>query len=236
MKSRCTHTKSLSWCWILLALLIAPGSLSAQENLQGSAPPIEMLKLKWEKEVRLPRNFDPSVISTGTTFSDPSSRTSGPPTNPGAALEATRAATSAQSAAAGSNPAAFPATPGRLPVSYVYSMKFRNLGNKKIEGIAWDYVFIDPNGGPELGRHQFLSYVKTEPNKVVTLKGQMGSPPLRIVSASATEKQAKPIERASIQCVWFADETFWRNPTGRKGVCEFLKSRGNLLKQKRSAT
>jgi len=115
-------------------------------------------------------------------------------------------------------------------------MKFRNLGNKKIEGIAWDYVFIDPNGGPELGRHRFLSYVKTEPNKVVTLKGQMGSPPLRIVSASATEKQAKPIERASIQCVWFADATFWRNPTSRKGVCEFLKSRGNLLKQKRSAT
>ncbi len=215
MKSRCTHTKSLSWCWILLAF--------------------QMLKLKWEKEVRLPRNFDPSVISTGTTFSDPSSRTSGPPTNPGAALEATRAATSAQSAAAGSNPAAFPATPGRLPVSYVYSMKFRNLGNKEIEGIAWDYVFIDPSGGPELGRHQFLSYVKTEPNKVVTLKAQMGSPPLRIVSASATEKQ-KPIERASIQCVWFADATFWRNPTGRKGVCEFLKSRGNLLKQKRSAT
>ena len=127
-------------------------------------------------------------------------------------------------------------TPGRLPVSYVYSMKFRNLGNKEIEGIAWDYVFIDPNGGPELGRHQFLSYVKTEPNKVVTLKGQMRSPPLRIVTVSSTEKRSKPIERASIQCVWFADETFWRNPTSRKGVCEFLKSKGNLLKQKRSAT
>ena len=235
MKSRCTNTKSLSWCWILLAFLIAPGSLSAQENLQGSAPPIEMLKLKWEKQVRLPRNFDPSVIPTGGTFSDPASRTSTGPTatNP---ADAVRAATSARSAAAGSNPAAFPATPGRLPVSYVYSMKFRNLGNKEIEGIAWDYVFIDPNGGPELGRHQFLSYVKTEPNKVVTLKGQMRSPPLSIVSASATDKQLKPIERASIQCVWFADETFWRNPTGRKGVCEFLKSKGSLLKQKRSAT
>jgi hypothetical protein len=235
MKSRCTHTESLTWCWILFAFLFAPGSLSAQENLQSSAPPIEMLKLKWEKQVRLPRNFDPSVISTGTTFSDPSSRTSGPPT-PSAVLEATRAATSAQSAAAGSNPAAFPATPGRLPVSYVYSMKFRNLGNKRIEGIAWDYVFIDPNGGPELGRHEFLSYLKTEPNRVVTLKGQLRSSPLRIVSASSTEKQSKPIERASIQCVWFADETFWRNPTGRKGVCELLKSRGTFLKQKRSAT
>jgi hypothetical protein len=236
MKSRCTHTESLSWCWIIFSFLIAPGSLSAQENLQGSTPPIEMLKLKWEKQVRLPQNFDPSVISTGSTFSDPSSRTSGPPSSPSAALEATRAATSAQSAAAGSNPAAFPATPGRLPVSYVYSMKFRNLGNKRIEGIAWDYVFIDPNGGPELGRHQFLSYAKTEPNQVVTLKGQTRSPPMRVVSASSTKKPSKPIERASIQCLWFADETFWRSPTGRNGVCEFLKSRGDLLKQKRSAS
>src|SRR6266849_1383227 len=83
MKSRCTHTKSLSWCWILLALLIAPGSLSAQENLQGSAPPIEMLKLKWEKEVRLPRNFDPSVIPTGGTFGDPATRVT--TTSPGIA-------------------------------------------------------------------------------------------------------------------------------------------------------
>lgn len=233
MKSR--RTEGLSWCWILFAFLIAPGSLAAQENLQVSAPPIEMLKLKWEKQVRLPRNFDPSVISTGGTFSDPASRTSGPPTNPSAALDATRAATREQSAAAGSNNN-FPATPGRLPVFYVYSMRFRNLGNKAIEGIAWDYVFIDPNGGAELGRHQFLSYVRAQPNKAVTLKGQMRSPPLRIVSASANGKHPKPIERASIQCVLFEDETVWRSATGRKGVCEFLKSRETLLKQKRVAT
>ena len=233
MELRCTRTRSWRWCWILFASLIAPASLSAQENLPVSAPPIEMLKLKWEKQVRLPRNFDPSVIPTGGTFSDPSSRTSGPPTNPTAALDATRAATSAQSAAASSN-VNFPATPGRLPVSYVYSMKFRNLSNKRIEGIAWDYIFLDPSGGAEVGRHQFLSFVKAEPNGVATLQGQMRSAPLRIVTASS-EKRAKPIERASIQCVWFEDETVWRNPSGRKGVCEFLRSTGTLMKQKRNA-
>jgi hypothetical protein len=86
-----------------------------------------------------------------------------------------------------------------------------------------------------LGRHQFLSYVKAQPNTVVTLKGQMRSPPLRIVSASSTEKHAKPIERASIQCVLFDGETIWRNPAGRKGVCEFLEGGDTLMKQKRSA-
>jgi hypothetical protein len=234
LESRRMSTRSWKWGGLLFVFLIVPGSSSAQQDLQISAPPIEMLRLKWEKEVRLPRNFDPSVIPTGGTFSDPSSRTSGPPANPSAALDSTRAATREQSAAAGSSNN-FPATPGRLPVFYVYSMKIKNLSDKQIEGIAWDYVFIDPNGGAELGRHQFLSYVKAPPNKDVTLKGQMRTAPLRIVSASSNGKPSKPIERASIQCVLFEDETVWRNPAGRKGVCELLKNR-TLMKQKQSAT
>ncbi|HVS81752.1 MAG TPA: hypothetical protein VHE60_08450 [Pyrinomonadaceae bacterium] len=213
--------------------LLAAGASLGQESSGAAAPNIEIVKLKWERQVRLPRNFDPSVIPTNGSFVDPALRTSA--AAPTSALDATRAATSARSAAAGAS-AEFPSTPSRLPVFYVYSMKIRNVGGKQIEGIAWDYVFIDPNGGAELGRHQFLSYVKAQPNKDVTLKGQMRTPPLRIVLASSTEKHPKPIERAAIQCVLFEDETVWRNPAGRKDVCEFLKSSGTLMKQKRSAT
>src|SRR5882724_7990617 len=160
------------WGWLVFVLLVPAATSFGQESRGPSASNIEILKLHWEKQIQLPRNFDPSVIPTGGTFSDPASRTSTGPTatNP---ADAVRAATSARSAAAGSNPTTFPATPGRLPVSYIYSMKIRNANNKKIEGIAWDYVFMDPNSGAELGRHQFLSYVMAEPDKVVTLKGQM---------------------------------------------------------------
>jgi hypothetical protein len=222
----------LPWNWVCVPLLclIAAATSFAQAKPEASAPPIEVLKLKWEKEVRLPRDFDPSVISTGGTFSDPGSRTPGPPTNPSAAVDVTRPSTSTPGAAAGSN-IMFPTTPGGMPVFYIYSIKIRNSGDKQIKGIAWDYVFIDPNGGDELARHPFLSYLKAEPNQVVTLKAHLRSP-LRTVSASSTEKHPKPIERASIQCVWFEDETVWRNPAGRKGVCEFLKTGESLIKQK----
>jgi hypothetical protein len=234
MKSRRRSTQRWKWCWISFLLLIAAGSSFAQGNLQVSAPPIEVLKLKWEKEVRLPRNFDPSVIPTGSTFSDPASRSSGPAST---AADTSRGGSAARNTASPSNPTVtFPATPGRLPVFYVYTLKIRNVSDKEIEGIAWDYVFIDPNSGAELGRHRFLSYVKVQPNTGVTLKGQMRSPPLRIVSASFTGKHVKPIERASIQCVLFDGGTNWRNPAGSKGVCEFLKSGDTLMKQKRNST
>src|SRR5581483_2715244 len=136
---------------------------------------------------------------------------------------------------AGSNSSAFPATPGRLPVYYVYSLKIRNDAEKQIEGIAWDYLFLDPNTGAELARHQFLSYAKTPPLHSATLQAQNRTPPIRVVRASA-EKQAqtRPIERAEIQCVLFTDDTVWRNRYGRKGTCEFLKNSEIILKQKRT--
>ncbi len=231
MESRLTGTRSWKWCGILFLCLIAAATSFAQGNPEASAPPIEILRLKWEKEVRLPRNFDPSVIPTGGTFGDPATRVS--TTSPGSATTGAGSGTPA-ARTAGSNALTFPPTPGRLPVFYVYSVRIRNLSDKQIEGIAWDYVFIDPNGGAELGRHQFLSYIKAPPNKAVTLKGQISTPPIRIVQASsaARQKHTSLIERAAIQCVLFEDETVWRNPAGRKGVCEFLKNSETLIKQK----
>src|SRR5947208_29536 len=39
---------------------------------------------------------------------------------------------------------AFPTVPSRMPIFYNYSMKVKNYSVKVIEGIAWDYIFIDP--------------------------------------------------------------------------------------------
>jgi hypothetical protein len=187
--------------------------------------------LKWEKQVRLPRNFDPSIIPTGNTFNDPSRSVT--TTSAGTAATGAGAGTPA-ARTAGSNSTPFPATPGRLPVYYVYSLKFRNDAEKEIEGIAWDYLFLDPNTGAELARHQFLSYAKTPPSHAVTLQAQNRTPPIRVVRANADQKtRTRPIERAEIQCVLFTDDTVWRNQFGRKGTCEFLKNNETVLKQKR---
>ena len=232
MKERREAARRSRWLWTVSASLVAICAVSGQEP-QSPKPTIEIIKLHWEKQVRLPRNFDPSVISTGGTFNDPASRTS--TAAPSSAIDATRVATRAQSAAAGASDA-FPATPGRLPVFYVYSMKLRNVGPKSIEGLAWDYLFIDPGTNAERGKHQFLSYAKIPTDKSATLKAQLRSPPIRVVRTadSAKSKPRKLIERSVIQCVLYADDTVWKNPNARPGVCELLKNNKALMKQRTS--
>src|SRR5260221_5444009 len=234
MGARCEAASRLRWLGVVFTFVAAAGASRAQEAPSPVKPNIEILKLHWEKQVRLPRNFDPSVIPTGGTFNDPGSRTSGSP-GASSSVELTRAATSARSAAAGSSDA-FPATPGRLPDFYEYSMKIKNVDSKTIEGVAWDYLFIDPSKNTELGKRQFLSYARVRTDQSATLKAQLRSPPIRLVRAthSAGNKQAKPIERSVIQCVLFADDTVWRNPHARDGVCELLKNDKALMKRKRT--
>ena len=231
MKDKRPAAQRSNWLLLSCALLFSSATVLAQETNDPNKSNIEILKLHWEKQVRLPRNFDPSVISTGATFNDPAARTSA--AAPTTALDATRAATSAQNAAAGSS-TAFPATPSRLPVVYVYSMKVKNDGAKMVEGVAWDYVFIDKSSNRELGRHQFLSYEKVATGKTVTFKSQLRSPPTRVIQASSTRaKHPQMAERAVVQCVLYADDSSWRNPDAPMDACSLLRKNKNLLKQNR---
>ena len=201
----------------------AVGSSFAQGPAVNSLPPsIEIIKLKWERQVRLPRNFDPTVIPANGTFSDPASRSSATPSGSGA-----------------SDPIiTFPRTPSRLPVAYCYSLSIRNRGAKVIQGIAWDYLFIDPKLNTELGRHQFLSYTVVPTNKIVKLQGQLRSPPTTVVRISNSGKPDYPkfSESAVIECVLFNDDTVWRNPQARDGICEFLKNERTVVKRRHGPT
>lgn len=228
-----------SLLFVLTGLFVCLGAAkttSAQQQDEIQAPPLEILKLKWEKQIRLPRNFDPSIIPATGVFNPAASprpsTTSSPVVN---TQDAIRSASQARSDAAGAN-SSFPATPGRLPVFYVYSVKVKNTGAKKIEGVAWDYLFIDPASNREVGSHQFLSYEKLAPGKTVTFQRSMRSPPTRVVQASAKkDERIKLIDRAVIQCVLYADDTIWRNAQAREGVCDLLKSSRTVIKRKRSA-
>jgi hypothetical protein len=218
----------------LFLVLISVCTAGAQTKRENSVPPVEVLKLKWEKQARLPRNFDPSIIPTGGAFNDPGSMGSSSSVGSGNSGDGSRNSSSRPTSTTLAN---FPATPGRLPVFYVYSMKIRNDGEKQIDGIAWDYLLLDPQSGVELGRHQFVSYVKTPSGGTATLKGQARTAPIRIVEAPNSEKRrVRPIERVAIQCVLFSDDTTWRNPFGRPGICEFLKNSETVIKQRRGNT
>jgi hypothetical protein len=225
---------------LLLSTLLLAGAHAAaraQNQSESSPLPLEILKLKWERQVQLPRNFDPSTIPMTGVFNDANTRnTINPPTS---AADATRNATSAQSNAQTSQSVAFPATPSRLPVVYVYSMRVKNIGGKTIEGVAWDYVFVDVTSNKEVGRHQFLSFETLKDQKETTFSSQLRSPPTRIVQTtegnSGSKEHPKYTGRAIIQCVLYADDTAWRGPQASSDICALLKTQRDLRRKKHAA-
>ena len=212
--------------WPAVLVIMSCGTFAQQTN-DVSPAPLEILKSKWEKQVRLPRNFDPSLIPTDGAFNDPARSTgTASSTTPAGGLPATQ-----------SNPyLSFPTVPGRLPIVYVYSMRIKNVGSKVIAGVAWDYVFVEPDNKKEIGRHQFLSFETIRPDKTATFQGVLRSAPTGVLQLHDQRRtKIKAIETASIQCVLYSDNTIWKPPAARPGICEFLASRRSLLKRNQRA-
>jgi hypothetical protein len=210
---------------VLFCIFTCAGAFAQSEEKKPSSG-IEILKLKLEKQTRLPRNFDPSVIPTNSVFSTMESRTAVPGSTQAPYGDESRRDAANRSAALG--PADyFPNAPGRLPFFYAYSLKIRNLGPKTIQAVAWNYVFVDATTKAVLGNHQFLSYSVAKPAQTVTLQGLQRTRPMAVVQAANTDAKGKGpkfLERAVILCVLYNDETTWKNPEGRDAVCDLLKS------------
>jgi len=213
--------------YLIIFVLLACGAARAQSGTANTKSGVEILKLKWEKQARLPRNFDPSVIPTNGVFSTMESRTTVPGSTQAPYGDDARRDAAARSAALGPVDY-FPNAPSRMPFSYQYSLTIRNVGSKTIQAVAWDYVFISPTSQAVVGTHHLLSYRIARPAQGVTLKGSQRSRPVSVLSvatnAVSNKKSAKPLERAVIQCVLYEDETTWHNPAAPEGVCEILKN------------
>jgi hypothetical protein len=195
----------------LISALVTPG-LFAQDRPQSSGSNIQILKLKWEKQMRLPEDFDPSAGSTGT-INDPTRSSSGRTAN-----------ASGGSGAGATTEGMVPSAPSHVSFVYVYSLKVKNTGPKPIEAVAWDFVLLDPASHAEVARHQFLSFEKVPPDKTATFESRQRIPPLLKTGIAAREsnKQAKIEEQAIIRCVLYADETTWRDSNTPGNVCGLL--------------
>jgi len=216
--------KAKTLCLLVLPaiLVLVAGRQCFPQTNAGTSPPFEILKLKWEKQIRLPRNFDPSVIPTNGGFTDPAKAASSAASPPTSGFESSPAVS-------------FPAAPGRLPVVFVYSLRIRNTSNKVIEGVAWDYVFMDPRNSNEVGRRQFVSFETIPAGKNVTFNGIMQSSPPKVVQLHDRQKtEIRMTESASIQCLLYADYTIWKNPSARRGICELLATQRSLWKRRRA--
>ena len=195
---------------------------------EASAPPLpfEILKLKWEKQAKLPESFDPSNGGASGSIND--SATSGGGSRGGAGGSGGSASTTQGLQAA---------SPSRVFFTYVYSMKIRNTGSKEIEGVAWDYVFLDPSNSAEVGRHQFLSFEKVAANKTATFQSEQRTPPVRVIrnQNGDVNKHEKLVEKSVVQCVLYDDGTTWRNEKASSDTCNLLKKGKPGASHKRSA-
>lgn len=208
---------------LLLSLLMCATGWAQTEGAKTNSG-VEILKLKWEKQARLPRNFDPSVIPTNDTFRTMESRTAVPGSTQAPYGDETRRDAAARSAALAPVDY-FPNAPARMPIFYVYSLTIRNNGTKTIQAVAWDYVFLNAGSQTVVGNHHLLSYATVKTSQSATLKGTERTRPITIVSATNVKSRtasARPLERAIVHCVLYDDGTTWRNPAG-DSACELLK-------------
>ena len=216
-------------CLLLLVCLTLACASFGQEAQKAGASGVEIVKIQWEKQVRLPRNFDPSVIPTYNSFPDPASRASAPPTDSTTTARRVALSNSGASGATAGPQSEIPNAPARLPVYYVYSMKIRNAGPARIDGVAWDYLFLDAKTNAVLGAHHLFNYDKLQPGHTATLKAPQRIRPIPVVNAQSAsapkeEKGRMVVERAVVRCVLYEDKTTWKNPADPDDVCGLLKS------------
>ncbi|HET8783689.1 MAG TPA: hypothetical protein VFM63_14850 [Pyrinomonadaceae bacterium] len=97
---------------------------------------------------------------------------------------------------------------------FVYKTTIKNLSDKPIKSIDWDYRFFDRATEEELGRREFTSEEKISPGKSKELIVTITKPPTQTISLSAlnTKERDALIERVVVMRIDYADGTSWQRP------------------------
>jgi hypothetical protein len=107
---------------------------------------------------------------------------------------------------------------------FVYETVIKNETDKKIIGLAWDFVIFTPDGKTEEERQQFVFISHLRKFKKVKLEGKTVTPPARVINAkNYEEKDLKPIQLTEVKCVVFEDKTTWKRDGTDEKVCEDLR-------------
>ncbi len=97
---------------------------------------------------------------------------------------------------------------------FVYKTTVKNLSDKPIKSIDWDYVFLDRATESEIGRREFTSEEKISPGKSKELTVTITKPPTQTVSVTSlnTKERDALLERVVVVRIDYADGTFWQLP------------------------
>jgi hypothetical protein len=204
----------------VIAIYATAAGLSLAQTAATARPPhgLVTLKLTWSREISPPR----AVVPRRDEVSGPAH-----PNNPyDDPVDKLRAQSPA------------PSSPlpvqGRLPYLYVYSLKVRNEGGKKIRGVFWEYVATDRDSGAELNRRRFISLQEVGPAEVATLRAEYPSPPTYLVTPGGLGKDERSpfTSSAEIRCVLYADATVWEADGGQKDCTELRQADAQTHRQK----
>ncbi len=97
---------------------------------------------------------------------------------------------------------------------FIYKTTVKNLSDKPIKSIDWDYVFFDSSNETEIGRREFTSEEKISPGKSKELTVRITKPPTHTISVTAlnTGERKSLTERVVIVRIDYADGTSWQRP------------------------
>jgi hypothetical protein len=103
-------------------------------------------------------------------------------------------------------------TPSRYV--FVYKTTIKNLSDKAIKSIDWDYVFLDRSTQEEIGRREFTSEEKISPGKSKELTVTITKPPTQTISLTAlnTNERNTLVEQVIVVRIDYADGTSWQRP------------------------
>ena len=103
-------------------------------------------------------------------------------------------------------------TPSRYV--FIYKTTVKNLSDKPIKSIDWDYIFVDRSTQEEIGRREFTSEEKISPGKSKELTVTITKPPTQTISLTAlnTNERNTLIEQVIVVRIDYADGTSWQRP------------------------
>jgi hypothetical protein len=229
-------------------VLLGAAVASGQTIVQTEAPTgITVIKYSWRNETR-PAGWDQPMLSASESgvenpiasvapLPDRHANAVQPPgvtpqRRPGETTRERR--TTRRAEALEQPPSEAPPDRHRRVEEYSYEVKIKNEAAQAIEGVEWDYVFIEPTWGTELARHRFHSFSRGKPGKSLTLKGNSAAPPTRVISAAGAGGDGKRKlfeERIVIKCVLYADGTVrWRD-SGAERDCAAIRARAQARKE-----
>jgi hypothetical protein len=98
-------------------------------------------------------------------------------------------------------------------MEYVYEVTVRNDGSKAVSSVTWEYVFLDPRSGGEVGRRRFTTKSSVPVGKTRTLSARSAIPPTGTIDVSKMKSNTPEHynEKIVVLSIEYSDGSKWNS-------------------------